>query len=224
MSQLKPLAAVLLASSIIASVAQAQVNLSAETSAPTGVPGTAIVSLAEVASKSGVANIQVKGSQTLTNSLQNLAEGTTDIAAVLRRIAALPTPEGAAGIGLVICDGSGTLTLRKPVEGFPLPRLSAACPLWPLYQALNRPMSPVRAVVEMPGRDTERFLTYAIAQPVGPTLFDRVSMFEATMVMLPADRVSLPEGAIAQIGTSCRICPQQTCAARREPSILVQTA
>ena len=82
MSQLKPLAAVLLASSIIASVAQAQVNLSAETSAPTGVPGTAIVSLAEVASKSGVANIQVKGSQTLTNSLQNLAEGTTDIAAV----------------------------------------------------------------------------------------------------------------------------------------------
>ncbi len=148
-------------------------------------------------------------------------EFSTDIAAVLRRIAALPTAVGEAGIGLVICDGSGTLTLRKPVDGFPLPRLSAACPLWPLYQALNRPMSPVRAVVEMPGRDAERFLTYAIAQPVGPTRFDRVSMFEATMVMLPADRVSLPDGDIAQIGTSCRICPQQTCPARREPSILV---
>lgn len=62
--------------------AVAQSNLSAETSAPTGVPGTAIVSLAEVASISGVANIQVKGGQTLTNSLQNLAEGTIDIAAV----------------------------------------------------------------------------------------------------------------------------------------------
>jgi hypothetical protein len=150
-------------------------------------------------------------------------EFSTDIAAVLRRIASLPTPQGEAGIGLVICDGSGTLTLRKPVDGFPLPRLSAACPLWPLYQALNRPMSPVRAVVEMQGRDAERFLTYAIAQPVGPTRFDRVSMFEATMVMLPADRVPLPGGDIAQIGTSCRICPQHACTARREPSILVQT-
>ncbi|MCB1843770.1 MAG: hypothetical protein KDI09_12470, partial [Halioglobus sp.] len=30
-------------------------------------------------------------------------------------------------------DGSGTLTLRKPVAGFSLPRFGAACPLWPLY-------------------------------------------------------------------------------------------
>lgn len=145
---------------------------------------------------------------------------TTDIASVLRRIAAMPTPEGAAPIGLVICDGSGTLTLRKPIDGFPLPRFSAACPLWPLYQALSRPMTPVRAVVELPGRDSERFLTYAVAQPVGPTRFDGPSMFEATMLMLPADRVSLPEAEVSKIGTSCRICPLVGCDARREPSIL----
>jgi TRAP-type uncharacterized transport system substrate-binding protein len=61
--------------------AQAQVNLSAETSAPTGAPGTTILTLAEVAAAEGVANIQVTTGQTLTNAVQNLAEGKTDIAA-----------------------------------------------------------------------------------------------------------------------------------------------
>lgn len=64
------------------SVAQAEVNLSAETAAPTGVPGTSVLALAEVASKDGIANIQVKTGQTLTNALLNVAEGTIDIAAV----------------------------------------------------------------------------------------------------------------------------------------------
>ncbi len=143
-----------------------------------------------------------------------------DFAAVLRRIAALPTPQGAGRIGLVTCDGSGTLTFRKPVDGFPLPRFSAACPLWPLYQALTRPMTPVRALVEMSGRDPMRFLTYAIAQPVGVAGFDAPTVYEATMLMVPGDRAQMPDLPVLQIGTSCRVCPQSECAARREPSIM----
>ena len=134
----------------------------------------------------------------------------------------MPTPKGAGQIGLVICDGSGTLTFRKPVDGFPLPRFGAACPLWPLYQALGRPASPVRALVEMSGRDPVRFLTYAVSQPVGPAGFDAPMVYEATMLMLPMDRVRAPDLAVLQIGTGCRICPQGQCAARREPSILTQ--
>nr|MDJ0825743.1 helix-turn-helix domain-containing protein [Rhodobacter sp.] len=111
-----------------------------------------------------------------------------DLAAVLRRLATLPE-DGAGRIGLVVCDGSGALTFRKPVEGFPLPRFGAACPLWPLYQALSRPMTPVRALVEMSGRARERFLTYAISQPAGAAGFDTPTVFEATMLMLPVDRV-----------------------------------
>ncbi len=61
--------------------AHAQVNLSAETSAPTGAPGTTILTLAEVAKSEGVANVQVTTGQTLTNAVQNVAEGKTDIAA-----------------------------------------------------------------------------------------------------------------------------------------------
>lgn len=144
-----------------------------------------------------------------------------DLAAVLRRIASLPGDDGGRA-GLVICDGSGTLILRKAVDGFPLPRFGAACPLWPLFQALSRPMTPVRAAVEMSGRDPERFLCYAVSQPAGATGFDTPTVFEATMLMLPADRVTLPDGPVLTIGTSCRICPQGRCSARREPSILAK--
>ncbi len=46
-----------------------------------------------------------------------------DLASVFRRLASLPQAEDAPRIGLVQCDSSGTLTFRKPVEGFALPRL-----------------------------------------------------------------------------------------------------
>ncbi len=87
----------------------------------------------------------------------------SDLATVLRRLALLPGRQAPAG--LAICDGSGTLVFRRPVDGFPLPRFGAACPLWPLYQALARPMTPVRAVLEMPGRTPQVFLAHAVAQP-----------------------------------------------------------
>ena len=61
--------------------AQAQSILTAETASPNTTPGISIISLSEAASKAGVANIQVSAGQTLTNSVQNVAEGKTDIAA-----------------------------------------------------------------------------------------------------------------------------------------------
>lgn len=82
MSLFKKLTPTIAAACLSVTAANAQTNLTAETAAPTGVPGTAILALAEVASQEGVADLQVKTGQTLTNSLQNLAEGTTDIAAV----------------------------------------------------------------------------------------------------------------------------------------------
>jgi len=145
-----------------------------------------------------------------------------DPAAVLRRAAALPTPEGGGRIGLVVCDGSGTLTFRKPVDGFPLPRFGAACPLWPLFQSLNRPLVPLRALFEMCGREPVRFLVYAVARPLGVAGFDAPQVFEGTMLVLPADRVTFPDLPVLSAGTSCRICPSDSCAARREMSILAQ--
>ncbi|TCP61827.1 hypothetical protein EV663_1037 [Rhodovulum bhavnagarense] len=143
-----------------------------------------------------------------------------DPGAVFRRLATLPREMAGGPVGLVTCDGSGTLTFRKPVAGFALPRFGAACPLWPLYQALSRPMAPLRAVVEHGGRRQGRFLTYALCQPTLSSGFDGPQVMEAAMLILPEETADLPGGAGQPVGTSCRICPRRDCVARREPSIL----
>jgi len=142
------------------------------------------------------------------------------LAMVLRRIASLPLGEGMQPVGLVSCDGSGTVTFRKAVDGFAVPRFGAACPLWPLYQALLRPQVPIRMRVEQAGRDTPRFMTYAIAELRQPAGFDGVQIVEAVMLIVPEGSAALAGEAALPIGTSCRICPRDMCAARREVSIL----
>ena len=140
---------------------------------------------------------------------------------VFRRLAALPRDRLPGEIGLVACDGSGTLTFRKPIAGFPMPRYGAACALWPLYTALVRPGLPVATRVEMAGRAPRRFSAYAISLAQGAPAFGEPQVYEATMLLL--DEGFTPEeaqtGALA-LGTSCRICPREGCAARREPSIV----
>ena len=74
-------AAFAVATILTAPVVFAQANLTAETASPGSAPGVSVIALAEVAAKSNVANIQVSTGQTLTNSVQNVAEGKTDIAA-----------------------------------------------------------------------------------------------------------------------------------------------
>lgn len=69
------------AATMYASASFAQATLTAETAGAGGAPGTMVLTMAETASASGTANLQVATGQTLTNSLQNLAEGKTDIAA-----------------------------------------------------------------------------------------------------------------------------------------------
>lgn len=137
----------------------------------------------------------------------------------MRRLAALPD----LGAGLVCCDGSGTFTFRKPTLGFPLPRFGAACPLWPLYRALGRPMQPIETLVEMVGQGGGRHRVFAwavTALPQGPR---GPELRQAAMLILPAEapRASDEARGIAAVGSSCRVCPRAICPARREPSILV---
>lgn len=138
-----------------------------------------------------------------------------DPAAVLRRLAVLP----GAVAGLVVCDGSGTLIFRKPVPGFPLPRFGAACPLWPLYDALARPSQPLRATVAMAGRQVEGFDTWVWSAPGYPAGYDAPAVVRAYMLMVPAPTDAATARAV---GTSCRICPRAGCVARREPPIMAE--
>ena len=79
MSKFRTLAGVIVALGV-STAAHAQLNLTAETSAPISVPGNTILGLAEFAADAGIADIQVTPGQTLTNSVLNVAQGSTDIA------------------------------------------------------------------------------------------------------------------------------------------------
>jgi predicted transcriptional regulator len=132
--------------------------------------------------------------------------------AVMRRMA------GVTGLqaGLVICDASGTLTFRKPATGFPLPRFGSACPLWPLYAALGRPMQPVEARVKMSGQNDRLHRVIAFAETRHPQGMRGPELRQAAMLILP-DQGADP---VLKVGTSCRVCANGDCPARREPSIL----
>ncbi|WP_136644591.1 helix-turn-helix domain-containing protein [Tabrizicola sp. YIM 78059] len=119
--------------------------------------------------------------------------------------------------GLVICDGSGTLTFRKPASGFPLPRFGAACPLWPLYTALGRPGQPVEVLVSIAGQGGRTFRTVAWGQMQHPQGLRGPELRAAAMLILPAEPGA---GAALPVGSSCRVCARAECPARREPSIL----
>lgn len=68
------------AASLMTAPVFAQVNLTAETASPGGAVHLSPAHLTEIAGTKGIANIQLSDGQTLTNSIQNVAEGKTDIA------------------------------------------------------------------------------------------------------------------------------------------------
>lgn len=137
---------------------------------------------------------------------------------VMRRLAAL-RPGGFRRAGLLVCDGSGALTLRRPAPGFPLPRPGDACPLWPLYQALAAPQTAMSHLVVSPEGRRFRTLSFATRSQPGGTGGPVLS--RAQMLIQPAETgLSTPAGDAIRIGPSCRICPRTECPARREPSIL----
>ncbi|MDJ1008773.1 MAG: helix-turn-helix domain-containing protein [Paracoccaceae bacterium] len=138
------------------------------------------------------------------------------LAAVFRRLAAL----GDIGAGLVVCDGSGTLTRRRPIPGFPVPRFGAACPVWPLYAALLQIGRPVSASLLTAGQGGARFRAWAIAETAHPGGYGGVAVTEATMLVSPVAGGDGDAAADLVVGSSCRVCPAESCAARRELSIL----
>ena len=79
--KVRNLFAAIVAATTISTAATAEVNLSAETASPGGATHLSPSHLVEVVGKRGIANIQLADGQTLTNSIQNVAEGKTDIAA-----------------------------------------------------------------------------------------------------------------------------------------------
>jgi transcriptional regulator with XRE-family HTH domain len=142
---------------------------------------------------------------------------------VLRRLGLLGLEQARAMklpvMGLVVCDASGTLVLRRPLDGFALPRFGGGCPLWPLYQALLGPGRPLSQLLVTAGRMGRQFRAYAVAHATQPAMFDFPQVWQASMLIIPETGPTDP-GALS-VGASCRTCAQASCPARREPSILL---
>lgn len=139
------------------------------------------------------------------------------LSTVLRRLAAVSDGMLPMPLGLVMCDAAGTLMLRKPVEGFAIPRFSGACPKWPLFQALSRPMQALRQTVTMTGREAKRFECYAVSEPIGTIQVNVAPLYHSYMLIVPLEEAGNAEAAV---GSSCRVCPLEHCEGRREPSLL----
>lgn len=136
-------------------------------------------------------------------------EYSTSIASVMRRLVTLPSESENTAIGIAVCDGTGTLLFRQPIDGFPLPRFSGAHPEWPLYQALSQPNIPIRRHMQQgQGSSARHFLVYAICQPVAPLSFDAAPKLEASMLILPSALVpDATSGAADQILASATGLP-----------------
>ncbi len=138
------------------------------------------------------------------------------VARILRRLAAQPGTQR----GLVVSDRAGSLVFRRPVEGFSIPRFGACCPLWPLFQVLMHPGQVLRERVQQQGRRVATFDCFAVAEPVGPAQYNAPQLVHATMLILPVNAPDQGQTAGRPVGSTCRVCPRELCAGRREPSIL----
>ena len=104
---------------------------------------------------------------------------------MLRRLAHCPPGRGGGQVGLLICNGDCQVSYRKPLSGFSIPRFEAACPMWPLRQALAQPGHPMVERVTQLGRRAQPLKCYAIAVPSSVAMSGGPPMMEATMLLIP---------------------------------------
>ncbi|MQY43022.1 helix-turn-helix domain-containing protein [Epibacterium sp. SM1969] len=136
---------------------------------------------------------------------------------LMQRLALLAEEDLGSEIGCVVSDAAGASLLRRSIGNFSIPQYGAACPLWPLYQALSQPHIPIKQVLQQQGRGAPRYMCYAYGWHVGDARFDSAPQVQAVMLIFPL----LEEEANAnQVGVSCRVCTREACDARREPTIL----
>lgn len=105
---------------------------------------------------------------------------------VLRRIAVMPEEVLNADIGLVVCDAPGNLQFHRKLQGFGSRRFMATRAQWPLFEALSRPMQPIRRTVEVPDYEFQKFECFAVAEPINAMSFDDVPIYAAYMLIVPS--------------------------------------
>jgi len=140
---------------------------------------------------------------------------------VLFRLADVPEDVDFPCFGLIECDMSGAVLLRKPIPALDPPQHTGACPLWPVYRAFARPRQMLRAVLDLPSGG--RVMSYAVANATGHGGYDMPPMMRSVMAFSSDLRVFPPARDIRSpvpVGLHCSVCPRKHCADRRADYIL----
>ena len=143
------------------------------------------------------------------------------VPAVFRRLAVLARPMlDAPRFGLMVVTPSGYPLLRHPRPDFALPRHGNTCPRWPVFQGFARPGQLLLDRIE---HDTGRpFVTLTWAAPRATPVLGAAPDLAAAMLFIPEIEAPFPPvpAAAVPVGTSCRICARDDCAARMQPRLL----
>lgn len=142
-----------------------------------------------------------------------------DIPKVMRRLSHLPTSITQSPIGLIICDAAGSVLFQKPVEGFRVPRYSAACSLWPLFLALQTPMRCLSHVIAQTSSGAQNIETLSYAALASYHGDQGELVAQSYMFMKPID-AEAQDGKVLHVGATCALCTAEQCQSRREPSLL----
>ncbi len=147
------------------------------------------------------------------------AEFNISLHAVFRRLSTLRRDGlDAPKMGLLMVNAAGQPLLRRPIEGFPMPRHNTTCPLWPVYQCLSMPGRPMQDSIALP--DGTQFASFAIALPTGPARFDRPTPHIGAMLLVTSEDAAahmpwLSASEPRDVGTNCRISPCAGCIGSR---------
>lgn len=145
---------------------------------------------------------------------------------VAHRLSTLQRP-GRKGVPIFFAriDRAGNITKRHSAAKLQFARFGAACPLWNVHQAFERPGSIIRQLAETP--DGVRYLCLATEIAKGGGGFRAAQRRYAIAVgcevthagdFVYADDLDLTNrAAFDPIGISCRICERPNCAQRAVP-------
>lgn len=136
---------------------------------------------------------------------------------------------GAEGVpfAMLRANAAGYLTKRFPLPRLPMPRYGGACPLWAVYSAMQTPDLRVSQIAQFP--NGERFFLLAratrpVASAFGQTRPTFTLMLGCEIVhadrLVYSDGLDLSGSGLAEpVGSTCVLCPRETCAHRQEASI-----
>ncbi|MEQ9487843.1 MAG: short-chain fatty acyl-CoA regulator family protein [Alphaproteobacteria bacterium] len=148
--------------------------------------------------------------------IERLADGfLTGAEVICHRLTALHRADGIPTFGYFRANAAGTIIERKSLEGLPVSRYAAACPLWILYRAQQQTETVLTQRALFPSGT--RCVFIARARQYGPVGYGKPKHYLTDMLALSEEDAEMTVYArtraaeIEEVGPGCRMCPREFC-------------